>query len=494
MATRYTLPPSAASLSESMRDLGYSLATAIADIVDNSITARATEIDIYCDLTRDNPTLVIIDNGDGMSADQLILAMKHGSVNPKEERGPMDLGRFGLGLKTSSFSQCRHMSVVSSQNSRRVGAEWDLDLVEEEDDWIISILDENEIDQLPYAEQLPETGTAVIWRKLDRLFEDQFGPRRDEIVNEKLDLVEKHLALVFHRFLTGEIKNRKKIAITVNGHPVEPFDPFCRKNKSTRVLPEDIVRVDGKEIRIQPYILPHHSRLSSAEYDYYQDRSNFLSNQGAYIYRNGRLMAWGDWFRLVPKGEATKLARICIDFPNSLDEQWTIDIKKSKARPPHEVRQRIKQIIARITEGSTQIHRGRGKKLFEESKAPVWERYADRGCVRYDLNGEHPLLSALEQSLTEDQKCRFDTYIKSVVSSLPVEMIYSDYSLHPLDVSQSEKDRDRALERLRQLKTVIYGDTTVDPVAFREIVDSTRLFIDLQDVVDSFIKEEVHEQ
>ena len=494
MATRYTLPPSAASLSESMRDLGYSLATAIADIVDNSITANATEIDIYCDLTRDSPTLVIIDNGDGMSVNQLILAMKHGSFSPKEKRGSMDLGRFGLGLKTSSFSQCRHVSVVSSNSSKRVGAEWDLDLVGEEDDWIILILDENEIDQLPYAEQSPKTGTAVIWRKLDRLFEDQFGSRRDEIVNEKLDLVEKHLALVFHRFLAGEIKNRKKISITVNGHPVEPFDPFCRKNKATRVLPEDIVRVDGNEIRIQPYILPHHSRLSSAEYNYYQDRSNFLSNQGAYIYRNGRLMAWGDWFRLVPKGEATKLARICIDFPSALDEKWTIDIKKSKASPPLEVRQRIKQIIARITESSTQVHRGRGKKIFEESKAPVWERYTDRGHVRYDLNSEHPLLSALEQSLTEFQKYRFDTYIKSVVSSLPVEMIYSDYSVHPLDVSQSEKDRGRALQCLRQLKTVIYGDSKVDTAAFREIVDSTRLFIDLQDVVESFIKEEFHDQ
>ncbi len=494
MATRYTLPPSAASLSESMRDLGYTLATAIADIVDNSIAARATKIDIFCDLARDHPTLVIIDNGEGMSSDQLLQAMKHGSANPKEERNPMDLGRFGLGLKTSSFSQCRHLSVVSSKKTSRVGADWDLDLVGEEDDWIISILDESEIENLPYVEHMPDTGTAVIWQKLDRLFEDQFGAKRDEIVNEKLDLVEKHLALVFHRFLAGEIKGRHRISITINGHRVEPFDPFCRKNKATRVLPEDIVRVDGREIRIQPYILPHHSRLSTAEFYYYQDRSNFLSNQGAYIYRNGRLMAWGDWFRLVPKGEATKLARICIDFPNVLDEKWTIDIKKSKARPPHEVRQRIRQIISRITEGSTQIHRGRGRKLFEESKAPLWERYADKGCVRYDLNGDHPLLAVLEQSLTEDQKGKFRTYIKSVVSSLPVEMIYSDYSLHPLEVDQSEQDSERALERLRELKTTVCGDAGIDSDAFREIVDSTRLFVNLQEIVEKFIDEELHEQ
>ena len=494
MATRYTLPPSAASLSESMRDLGYTLATAIADIVDNSITAKATEIDIFCDLARDDPTLVIIDNGQGMSADQLLLAMKHGSANPKEERNPMDLGRFGLGLKTSSFSQCRHLSVVSSQEAKCVAADWDLDLVGQEDDWIMSILDETEIAELPYVARIPDTGTAVIWQKLDRLFEDHFGARRDEIVNEKLDLVEKHLALVFHRFLSGEIKNRRTISITINGHSVQPFDPFCRKNKATRVLPEDIVRVDGKDIRIQPYILPHHSHLSAAEYDYYQDRSNFLSNQGAYIYRNGRLMVWGDWFRLVPKGEATKLARICIDFPNALDEKWTIDIKKSRAKPPHEVRQRIKQIISKITEGSTQIHRGRGRKLFEESKASVWERYADRGSVRYDLNGAYPLLAILEQSLTEDQKRKFRAYIQSVVSSLPVEAIYSDYSLHPLEVDQSEKDTERALERLRGLKAIVCGDARVNPDAFREIVDSTRSFVKLQETVDKFIDEELREQ
>ena len=494
MATKHPLPPSAASLSESMRDIGYTLATAIADIVDNSIAAKATEINIFCNLACDLPTLVIIDNGEGMSADQLHLAMKYGSISPKEERNLMDLGRFGLGLKTASFSQCRHLSVVSSQRSKRVGANWDLDLVEKEDDWIISILDESEIEELPYVKHLPETGTAVIWQKLDRLFEDQSGAKRDEIVNEKLDLAGKHLALVFHRFLAGEVKNRPQISITVNGHSVEPFDPFCRKNKATRMLPKEIVRVDGEEVQIQPYILPHHSRLNAVEYDYYQDRSNFLSNQGAYIYRNGRLMAWGDWFRLVPKGEATKLARICIDFPNALDEKWIIDIKKSKARPPHEVRQRIKQIISKITEGSTQIHRGRGRKLFEESKAPIWERYADKGSIRYDLNGDHPLLVAFKQRLTNEQMSRFNTYIKSVVSSLPVEMIYSDYSLHPLKVDQSEKDEKLVLELLKELKATINGNTGVDQATFRDVVNSTRLFVNFQEIVDKFIDKEFHEQ
>ncbi len=494
MATRLNLPPSAASLSESMRDLGYTLSTAIADIVDNSITANATEIEIICPLVCDEPTLLIVDNGDGMSGQQLLQAMKHGSISPKVQRSPMDLGRFGLGLKTSSFSQCRHLSVVSSQNSRRCGANWDLDIVGKEDDWVISILDDTEIKQLPHIDSLPDTGTAIIWQKLDRLFEGHIGTQRDEIVNEKLDQVEKHLALVFHRFLSGEVKNRPKISMQVNGHEIKSFDPFCRKNKATRVLPEEIVRVDGEEIRIQPYILPHHSRLSATEYNYYQDRSNFLSNQGAYIYRNGRLMAWGDWFRLATKSEATKLARVCIDFPNSLDEKWTIDIKKSKAMPPHEVRARMKQIIEKIKEGSTLIHRGRGRKLFEESNFPIWKRYADRGYVRYDLNRDHPLLTTFRQSLTEDQKRKFSLYVNSIVSSLPIAMIYSDYSSHPHGLDQTEQDKEHALKKLRVLRTVMGAEAVFKPEEFRQIVNSTRQFENAQEVVDQFIEEELHEK
>ena len=332
MAQKQIHPPSAACLSASMRDLGYSLETSIADLIDNSISAGADKIDIFCDVSGEQPVVVILDNGRGMTSDELLNAMRHGTSNPRQQRSPLDLGRFGLGLKTASFSQCRSLTVVTIKDQATSGAEWDLDRIDTEDDWVLSILDDTDIQSLPYVEQIGNQGTAVIWQKLDRLVEDEAGDRRDEIVNEKIEAVHRHLSLVFHRFLSGEVKGFAKIALKVNGHRVNAFDPFCRKNPATQVLPEEIIQIDGAEVRMQPYILPHHSRLSASEYDFYQDRSDFISNQGAYVYRNGRLMAWGDWFRLVPKGEATKLARVQIDFPNSLDEAWTIDIKKSRAR------------------------------------------------------------------------------------------------------------------------------------------------------------------
>lgn len=473
-----------------MRDLGYSLETAVADLIDNSISADATKIDIVCEIAMASPYLAIIDNGRGMTRGDVIDAMKHGSASPKEKRGAHDLGRFGLGLKTASFSQCRSLTVASLKNGERSGAEWNLNRIDLEDDWILSILDEGDIAALPHIDQLSDHGTVVVWRELDRLFEDESGTRRDDLVNEKLDVVERHLALVFHRFLSGEVKGRKRIAITLNGHPVQSFDPFCRKNTATRLLPEDFVDINGVRVTLQPYILPHHSNLSASEYDYYQSRSDFISNQGAYVYRNGRLMAWGDWFRLVPKGEATKLARVQIDFPNSLDEAWTIDIKKSRARPPLPVRERLRQIIGRVTGASTTVHRGRGQKLFDEVKAPVWERYADQGQIRYAINSRHPMIEELRSRLSKDDSALLALIVEAVGAAIPVEMIYSDYSLHPREVSQSSADVEAVLARLRALRDAFSDNTTIGAEGFREIVRSTHLFDAHIDLAEKFIAEE----
>ena len=483
MARPERLPPSAACLSASMRDLGYSLEAAVADLIDNSISAEARKIDIFCDTSGAEPVLVIHDDGRGMDASELLAAMRHGTANPRVERSPKDLGRFGLGLKTASFSQCRSLTVVSAKDGVLSGAEWNLDVIDREDDWILHILDEDDIQRVPYADRVGRHGTAVVWRELDRLLEDETGNRRDEIVNEKLDVLEKHLALVFHRFLSGEVKGRSRIAISVNGHPVEPFDPFCRRNTHTRHLPEEIVRIGSAAVHLQPYILPHHSNLSTREYDFYQSRSDFISNQGAYIYRNGRLMAWGDWFRLIPKGEATKLARVQIDFPNSLDEAWTIDIKKSRSRPPLAVRERLRQIIAQVSGASTTVHRGRGQRLFQEVTAPLWERYADHSGIRYCLNASHPLVLELRGKLDESGIRHLDLLIEAASASLPVEMIYSDYSTSPREVAQSAPS-DKVLDRLQELRTALWGDGPADADAFRDVVKSTRLFEGNDDAVE----------
>lgn len=489
MAREQKHPPSAACLSASMRDIGYTLEAAIADLVDNSISAGANTIDIICEATGPHPAVSILDNGRGMANAELLDAMRHGSSNPKLARPSNDLGRFGLGLKTASFSQCRSLTVVSKRDGATCAAQWDLDVIDVADEWILSILEEEDIRSLPYLSRLGKQGTAVIWRKLDRLVEDAAGNRQDEIVNEKLETVRRHLSLVFHRFLSGEVKGYPKITLTINGHPIEAFDPFCRRNPATQMLPEEIVCIGDAEVRLQPFILPHHSRLTASEYDFYQDRSDFISNQGGYIYRNGRLMAWGDWFRLVPKGEATKLARVQIDFPNSLDEAWTIDIKKSRARPPHEVRERLRQIISHITARSVTVHRGRGQRLFQESQAPLWERYASHDGIRFSINRQHPLIASLEEGFSSEDAKLLHTLLDSIAASLPVEMIYSDYSTHPRDIQQSQILEGEVAERLQSLWRALYRDGPGDVSAFLQIVRSTRLFEAHIELAEKFITE-----
>ena len=364
-----------------------------------------------------------------------------------------------------------------------------MDRIDQEDDWILSILDDADILALPYVNGLGNQGTAVIWQELDRLMENETGERGQEIVNEKLEVVGRHLSLVFHRFLSGEIKEYPKISLTINGHSIAAFDPFCRKNLATQVFPEEIVRIGDAEVRLQPYVLPHHSRLSASEYAFYQDRNDFISNQGGYVYRNGRLMAWGDWFRLAPKGEATKLARVQIDFPNSLDEVWTIDIKKSRARPPHMVRERLRQIISQITSRSVAVHRGRGQKLFHEIKAPLWERYVDKTGIRYALNGSHPLVKGMRNRLNGEGVQHLGLLLEAVSASLPIEMIYSDYSTSPHEVKSNTSMQD-VWEKLHELKFALWGSAPGNAEVFKDIVISTRLFVTHDEIVDQYIQKE----
>ncbi len=483
------LPPRASSLSESMRDLGYSLETAIADIIDNSISALASSVKIYFDISS-SAKLVIIDNGYGMTEKELINAMRHGSRNPRTYRAGNDLGRFGLGLKTASFSQCKKLTVISNKNGKTAGAMWDLHLISKRDDWVVVLLNDKEINEIPYSTNIGEDGTLVLWNDLDRLCEGDVENADEDFLNEKFEDVEKHISLVFHRFLSGEIKiNGSKFRIFINDHEIEPFDPFCTGNKATQILHEEIIRVDNNEVRIQPFILPHHSKLSQREHDFYKNRSDFLNNQGAYMYRNGRLMAWGDWFRLVPKGEPTKLARVRIDFPSSLDEQWTIDIKKSRAHPPYQVREQLKKILGKITEQSINIHKKRGKKLFDSNTMPLWLRFATHSGISYELNRKHPLIIGGAELIEENEKKNFNELLKLIESSIPIESIYSDYSQNPKEFEKiAEIEEEDIFDRLEDIWSILFESQDISMVDFKNIVLCLKPFRDHSKLVDKFIK------
>jgi hypothetical protein len=243
-------------LIESMRDIGYSLETALADIIDNSITAQARSIRLFADTTSAQPSLAILDDGEGMTEDELLAAMRPGSRNPLDTRDKEDLGRFGLGLKTASFSQCRKLTVASRKDGVTSCARWNLDEVARTNRWLVEFLDDTS--GVPWIDELAGSGTLVLWEALDRLVEGDGSDARAAFVS-RIDEAAEHLELVFHRFLAGE-RGVRKIAISLNGRQLRPFDPFHSSHPATQAGPIERIKSGGQEVEVQTFTLPHHRK------------------------------------------------------------------------------------------------------------------------------------------------------------------------------------------------------------------------------------------
>lgn len=428
----------ASSLIESMRDVGYSLETALADIIDNSITAKSTRVDIFCDADASEPAIGILDNGVGMNEEELKNAMRPGSRSPLDNREKGDLGRFGLGMKTASFSQCRRLTVVSKQNSEFFAIRWDLDFVAEENDWLLQMPTKEEVNKMPFIERLGDIGdkgTLVIWQKMDRLNDQTHNTLLKNYLYEQIDRSRLHLELVFHRFITGENKI-PKVVICINNRKIEAIDPFNSKHPATRRLPDEKIKVAGLTVRVRPYILPHHKKASKKDWEKHAGEGGYLQNQGFYIYRAGRLIVHGTWFRLATKSELTKLARVKVDMPTKLDHLWKIDVKKASASPPLIFRKRLKGIIDKITEPSRETYIGRGRKIVEPGLTPVWIRRVDKNLVSYEINREHPVISGFLNKLEEEQAKSFIALLAAVEKMFPADALFSDMANNPEEIDK----------------------------------------------------------
>lgn len=438
--------PRASALVESMRDIGYTFEAALADLVDNSITAKASQIRILFSAAGGKPHLAIVDDGIGMSGDELTEAMRPGTRSPLERRDANDLGRFGLGLKTASFSQCRCLSVVSRKSGNLSGRQWSLDRVAESGSWYLKTMSHSEMRELPEFDALGDHGTAVIWQQMDRIIEHHEGASLDDGLNLVVAQAQKHLELVFHRFLSGEAD--RKVRITINGHELAPFDPFGRRHKATQILPSEKIKVGDAEVHIQPYTLPHHSKVSVKEYEQLGGDDGYSRTQGFYVYRNQRLIIHGTWFRLVRQSELTKLARVQVDIPNTLDHLWTIDVKKSRAAPPEVVRKGLRQVIDHITGRSERVYTHRGTKIATDKFVHVWDRVEKHGHFRYQINREHPLVQGLIAEMDESQVDQLVDLIRLFETSFPMERLYIDLASTRPSAAEFDEDWKEVFKRL----------------------------------------------
>lgn len=328
--------PTADVLMVSMRAMGYSFESAIADVVDNSISAHANDISIRFPIDPEDCYVAICDNGDGMTSAELFDAMKYGSERKREHRSNDDLGRFGLGLKAASLSQCRRLTVISKKDNVISAYIWDLDIIEEKRDWFVIECSNEQISGIKFVDYFRDkrSGTVVLWENFD-IIQKSTGNVYASLNNHMSEVAD-YLSLIFHRFLNRNDKQR--VSISVNNFKLKGLDPFLENHSKTNIRREIKIMIpdsDGIEhiVKIQPYILPFQKDLTPDDKKLSGGMENYRSKQGFYIYRNERLIVWGTWFNR-HRDELTKYARVRVDIPNSLDDIWGIDIKKQSATIP----------------------------------------------------------------------------------------------------------------------------------------------------------------
>ena len=462
--------PNPKSTINSYRSFGYNLSTAIADIIDNSISANANEIAISYKWNGQDSFIAIKDNGDGMNKDELVVAMTPGSKDPEDERNEKDLGRFGMGLKTASFSQCKRLTCVSKRvNFSTIKRCWDIDFINEEKEWQLLdyISDSDLIDEI--NEQ--KSGTLVLWEKLDRIV-GKAESNNESVKNafyQEMENVREHLSLVFHKFIES-----KRIKIFFQNEEIEAYNPFLLNldPKPEMGLPE---KFDNVEVTY--FILPHMSEIGKEDYDKTGGSLGWFQQQGFYVYRGDRLLVSGDWMGLEKKRDYAKLARIAVNFSNSSDFNWNLDIKKSTATPPIEIRRELSRIAKMAIMKSAKIYNWRGQKTVSQitnsNFEPLWKDEITReGIKKYKINRKHPIIN----SLLADNNKLISKALKLLEENVPIELILSnqneDPAFHELE-KHSETPSDDLLKLAVELYKIYVKQGIPESLAKQQIMSST---------------------
>lgn len=428
-----------------LRAIGYSFSTAVADIIDNSISAEATEIKIYSDPLADIPYFCILDNGYGMTTKELDNAMLFGSNREDKEECELELGRFGLGLKSASLSQCRKFIVASKKYGKIRAMAFDLDLIDDKL-WLLQ-LDQDEIDSLPHINDLRnyETGTLVIWEKFDKI--EGLAKNFEESFREAVAESKKHVEFVFHRFYN-------QIKIYYNEKRIERRDPFLTDSLGRQQTGRTSnITMDGSTITIIPYTLPFANTLTTEEKALLGNPKSIFDEQGFYLYRNKRLISWGSWMRMGIRSELNKLARIQVDIPSTLDSVWMLDVKKSSAKIPDKIRDRIRIAVEDSIVRSKRTVKNPGlKEATIEHK--IWEKINEHdGNVRYVINRDNPFIQALSSVIGTEENELLEVLLSQIEACIPKYRIQNDV-IDSLNIVNSMDDAENDVLVEQVLKCV----------------------------------------
>jgi hypothetical protein len=329
--------PDAGRLITALRQIGYSLEQAVADLVDNSINAGATSVLIrFLHDGNAIQAVAVVDDGCGMDEQGIRNAMRFGS---REAADVGTLGKFGMGLKLASLSHAQTLNVYSTDGAAVGGRRWTLEGIRK--GWLCERIradvTRSVLDRKWGPINLLEGGTLVLWEDLDKLPSHRRGLKYTlGSLETRLRL---HLGLCFHRFLeSGSLRifvDQLLISRVGQGMQSEiaPLNPFGYAASGNPDYPRKMVaNLSG----IGPLELETHIWPAKSEAPEYKLGRRSAARQGFYFYRNGRLIQAGGWNGLVqdetePHGS---LARVKVDLPVQYDADFGINVQKSTVLVP----------------------------------------------------------------------------------------------------------------------------------------------------------------
>ncbi len=479
MAQEIIKIPPAKSLIFGLRCIGYNFSTALADIIDNSISAEAKNIKVFSNPDVKEPYVVILDDGRGMGRKALENAMTLGSDRETKEDCELELGRFGLGLKSASFSQCLRLTVASKDCNKINAMRYDLRKIEVTNEWKLDVLDEEEIINLPEIEKLYEikSGTIVIWEQFDKI-EESSKQFKDTFI-ATIGLAKQHIEFVFHRFY-------EKINIEFNGHRIEKRDPFLSGYANSQEGRTQEIMIESSKIVVTPFVLPYANSLNEVQKKMLGNPKSIYDDQGFYIYRNKRLIIWGSWLHMNIRSEFNKLARVRVDIPSELDSMWMLDVKKSSAKIPDRIKEQLKISVKDSIIRSKREIKYPGKKESEAEMA-LWRRIEFHGgVVKYEINkDDNPIYKELISILDEDQKKLLDAYLDKIEEFIPKGLIVSDNadSLRILN-SEENQEEEKLIEELvefskNSLNPDICVELLINSQGYRKILHRKKEVLEL---------------
>jgi hypothetical protein len=422
--------PNPEFLIKSISEQGYSLETALADLIDNSISAKANKIEILTEHSSNYTSIFITDNGLGMTKDQLSVNMQFPSRDMESDRDVDDLGRFGLGLKTASFSQTRKFTVISrKKGSVEFSAmTWDVAHLKKTGLWEIIVNTSEEISALlnrhtiiseSHLEKLKDyqPNTIILWEGLKNFDNYIDLDRSHKHINEELtSTVSEYLSVVFHEFMESESNPLK---IRLNNTSVSPFNPFkSRLGAPARALEPREMRLGNDILKMQGYVLPVTASDNSNIWT--TTNKSLLDMEGIYIYRGNRIIFFGGWNGIIRKQAKLKLARLKIQVRNMNDEKLQLNVSKSKIAIPYELKRGVLRYISELKTGALNEYNNRGLKsssnshLNIENNLDLLQKQSTTKGPVYSINPKHPLVKIILEDLSDDTTKDFKALIRSI--------------------------------------------------------------------------------